>query len=131
MYVKWKNGALTGSPVCLLPLREMSALLPLQAIIDQLKKKAHGRPGKPRVTRPLELILWENVVYLADDVERQTASDVLRTKIGLTPAKILAASTKALLAVTSLAGIVPEPQVEKLRLIPQSPWTNFRAIWMT
>ena len=39
----------------------MSALLPLQAIIDQLEK-AHGRPGKPRVTRPLELILWENVV---------------------------------------------------------------------
>jgi len=33
MYVKWKNCALTGSPVCPLPLREMSALLPLQAII--------------------------------------------------------------------------------------------------
>ena len=55
MYVKWKNCALTGSPVCPLRLREMSALLPLQAIIDQLEK-APGRPGKPRVTRPLELI---------------------------------------------------------------------------
>jgi hypothetical protein len=42
----------------------MSALLPLQPIIDQLEK-AHGRPGKPRVTRPLELILCENVVFVA------------------------------------------------------------------
>ncbi len=48
MYVKWKNCALTGSPVCPPPLREMLALLPLQAIIDQLEK-AQGRPGKPRV----------------------------------------------------------------------------------
>ena len=59
-----------------------------------MKKMRRGRPGRPRASRPLELILWENVVYLADDVERQTAFVASRTKIGLTPVKILAAFTK-------------------------------------
>jgi endonuclease III len=60
------------------------------------------------------MILWENVVYLADDEKRQVAFDALRKQVGLTAKQILAASPDALLAVTQVAGILPDNQVEKL-----------------
>jgi endonuclease-3 len=65
------------------------------------------------------------VVYLAGDKERQIAFDALRKEIGLTAAKILAAKPKALLAVTRLAGILPDKQVEKLRDIAQTVENEF------
>jgi endonuclease III len=74
----------------------------------------HGKLKAPNFAGPLEMILWENVVYLADDTKRQAAFDALRKKVGLTAKKILSASPDALLAVTQVAGIFPENQVEKL-----------------
>ena len=71
------------------------------------------------------MILWENVVYLAGDEERQLAFNALREKIGLSAAKILAASPKALAAVTRVAGILPENQVKKLRRIAQIAQDEF------
>src|SRR5271157_6427667 len=84
-----------------------------------LLEKTHGKPEPPKSAGPLEIILWENVVYLADDEKRQAAFDALRKEVGLTAKKILSASPDALLAVTRLAGILPETQVEKLRHIAQ------------
>jgi endonuclease III len=64
----------------------------------------------------LELILYENVAYLADDARREKALHALRTRVGLSPAKILAAPQATLLQIAS-HGIVPEQTVEKLRTI--------------
>jgi endonuclease III len=96
----------------------MPGILKLSAVIDQLEK-FHGKPDAPKFAGPLEIILWENVVYLADDKKRQEAFGALRDEIGLSAAKILAAPTNALRAVTRVAGILPDNQVEKLRRIAQ------------
>jgi endonuclease-3 len=90
--------------------------LQLRSVVDQLEK-LHGKFKVPNFAGPLEMILWENVVYLADDTKRQTAFDALRKQVGFTAKKILSASPDALLAVTQVAGILPDTQVEKLRQI--------------
>ena len=102
----------------------MPARMQLLAIIEQLQK-IHGRPKSPAFAGPLEMILWENVVYLADDKKRQIAFAALRDEVGLTAAKILAAPDNALLAVTRLAGILPANQVTKLKSIAQTVQDDF------
>jgi endonuclease III len=85
----------------------------LTQVIDQLQ--AHYGVQKPRkLTGPWEMILWENVAYLADDERRQQAFDILKKRVGTAPEKILSASDDALLEVTG-HGILPEQFVEKLR----------------
>ncbi len=102
----------------------MATRLHLQSAVERLEK-LHGKPKPPRFAGPLEMILWENVVYLADDRKRQAAFDTLRDEVGLTSSKILSASTTALLAVTRLAGILPSTQVEKLRRIAETVQDEF------
>jgi len=74
----------------------------------------YGEPQPPQVTNPFEMIVWENIAYLANDTRRAEAFEQLRKTVGLAPADIRKASEKALLSVTS-RGIVPENSVEKLR----------------
>ncbi len=71
-----------------------------------------GTPLPP--ADPFELILWENVAYLADDPQRRRAFDLLRGTVGTRPADILAAKPAALRAVTR-HGILPEEFAAKLR----------------
>src|SRR5271169_2185089 len=78
----------------------------------------YGEPDTPAVTDPFQMIVWENIAYLANDVRRAEAFDELRKTVGLRPADIRKASHKALLSVTS-KGIVPENSVEKLRRIAE------------
>jgi endonuclease-3 len=111
-----------------MPIPKNGPVMPARShfasVIEQLEK-FHGKPKPPNFGGPLEMILWENVVYLADDKKRQVAFDALRDEIGLTPAKILSAPPKALLAVTRLAGILPNKQVEKVRRIAQTVQDEF------
>jgi endonuclease-3 len=69
-----------------------------------------------RATLALDLILWANVAYLADDDRRLRAFRLLEQTVGTTPAAILAASDDALHAVAK-HGIVPDQTVGKLRTI--------------
>ena len=78
----------------------------------------YGRPDRAP-SDPLELILRENVVYLADDAHRAAAFELLRERIGTRPDQILAASDEAMENVTHSAGILPQLQVEKLRRVAQ------------
>jgi hypothetical protein len=59
------------------------------------------------------------VVCLADDKKRRLAFNALQEEVGLTASEILSAPLNALLAVTRMAGILPNNQVEKLRRIAQ------------
>ena len=43
----------------------MTTRLHILRVIEQLEK-THGIPKSPRFADPLEIILWENVVYLAE-----------------------------------------------------------------
>jgi endonuclease III len=72
----------------------------------------------------MEMILWENVAYLADDDRRAKAFGLLREKTGLEPERILVASDDDLLEVARY-GIVPDQTVAKLRRIAQVALTSF------
>lgn len=85
----------------------------LQQIIDLLEKH-YGKPDPPVTTDPFELVLWENVVYLADDARREKAFRLLESRVGLDPQKILDAPREVLFEVSDSAGILPDTQVEKL-----------------
>src|SRR6516164_782069 len=87
--------------------------LSLSRVVDALAHY-YGKPDPPAVTDPFEMILWENIVYLANDERRAGAFDELRNKVGLRPSDIRKATDKALLSVTG-RGIVPENGVQKLR----------------
>lgn len=86
---------------------------PLGEILKRLE--AAGGPPRPfPVTDPLEMILWENVAYLADDAARLEAFRTLRKRVGTRPQEILAAP-KALLVEIAGAEIMAEGQAAKLR----------------
>jgi endonuclease-3 len=85
--------------------------------LPQVIHRLHAHYGKPKPFKsadPWEMILWENVAYLADDRRRQEAFQVLKSRIGTNPERILAASDDALLEVTR-HGIMPERFAGKLR----------------
>jgi endonuclease-3 len=88
------------------------ALLPIRQVIERLQTH-YGNPILPRLAGPWEMILWENVAYLANDERRRQAFQALK-QIGTNPEQILAASDEALLKVTR-HGIMPEQFAEKLR----------------
>jgi endonuclease III len=88
-------------------------LLSLPQVIQQLQA-FYEEHDPPAVTDPWEMIVWENVAYLVDDERRHEAMTVLRERVGISPAQILAAPADRLLEATG-HGIVPDQSVEKLR----------------
>jgi hypothetical protein len=54
----------------------------LFAVIVRKLEKLYGRPKPPKITDPLEIILLENVAYLADDEKRAAAFAELKKTIG-------------------------------------------------
>jgi endonuclease-3 len=87
--------------------------LKLEAVLQGLKEH-HGPPEPLPTSDPFELILWENVAYLASPARRRDAFAMLRREVGLTPADILAASPAALQRVTA-HGILKARFADKLR----------------
>ena len=72
-------------------------LIPLKQLIEGLAA-FYGKPEPPETTDPWEMIVWENIAYLADDARRREAMTMLRDQIGISPEQILAASSDRLLA---------------------------------
>ena len=88
-------------------------ILTLAGAIAALRRH-HGAPEGPPTSDPFELVLLENVAYLATPERRRAAFDALRSGIGTRPAAILAAKKGALEAVTA-RGILKATFAEKLR----------------
>ena len=82
-------------------------------------KKFYGSPKPPKITDALELILLENVAYLADDEKRAAAFAALKKRIGTRPQQILKASQEQLEEITRMGGIVPELRAQRLRQIAE------------
>ena len=80
----------------------------------KLLKKHYGRPLPPATADPFELVLWENVAYLASPTRRRDAFAHLQETVGTTPAAILAADKRALEQVTA-RGILKGTFAAKLR----------------
>ncbi len=66
---------------------------------------------------PLQLILSENIGYLASDERRNKALHALRDQVGLDPEAILNAPLATLVAICRLGGIHPELRAERLKEI--------------
>ncbi len=95
-------------------MRMAIALTKLGRILDRLEIH-YGRPAPLRITDPLEIILFDNVVYLAEDRKRAAAFAALKKRVGLQPDKILAAPQETLVEIASMGGIVPRISARKLR----------------
>jgi endonuclease III len=80
----------------------------------KLLRKHYGPPAPPPCTDPFELILWENVAYLASPARRREAFELLKNTVGTSPTAILAAGDGALERVTA-RGILKANFAEKLR----------------
>jgi endonuclease III len=99
------------------------ARIPLTRVVETLQAR-YGKQKPPKLHGPWEMILWENVAYLADDDRRQQAFQTLKKSIGTEPAGILSASDEALLEVTR-HGIMPEQFAKKLRKCAQMALEEF------
>lgn len=97
--------------------------IPLKRAINRLEL-TYGRPRLPRIANPWHLLLWENVVYLGDDEQRQQAFLELKETVGLEPEEILDAPRSALLAIAGY-GIMPEQRVDTLRRCAQIALEKF------
>src|SRR4029453_7726859 len=91
----------------------MAKVLSLRKAIRMLKKH-YGAPALLPTTDPFELILWENVVYLASPSRRREAFEELKRLVGTSPDAILSASTDALESVTS-RGVLKNTFAVRLR----------------
>ena len=103
----------------------MARPLKLAAVLQALKKH-YGAPESLPTKDPFELILWENVAYLAPPARRRAAFELLRRQVGLRPGDILAASQAALERVTA-HGILKARFADKLRACAQIAIEDFGA----
>ena len=92
-------------------------------LVDKLQQH-YGPPAPPPSTDPLELIIWENIAYLASDKRRAEAFATLKRSIGTQPEQILAARHSALAAIGK-AGILPDVSAEKLLAIAKIAYEEF------
>src|SRR5437660_5742331 len=98
------------------------ASITFSKLVDKLQQ--HYGPPTPPSTDPLELIIWENIAYLASDRRRAEAFATLKRSIGTRPEQILAAKHSALAAIGK-AGIVPDVSAEKLLAIAKIAYEEF------
>ena len=99
------------------------ASIALSKLVDRLQQH-YGSPAPPPSSDPLELIIWENIAYMANDKRRAEAFAVLKRTIGTRPDQILAAQHSALAAIGK-AGILPDLSAEKLLTIAQIAYEEF------
>jgi endonuclease-3 len=95
--------------------------MPPPAFIRVIKslEKFYGQPRPPKITDPLEIILWENVAYLVDDEKRAVAFAALKKKVGTRSQQIMKASAEELVGITKLGGMAPELRAQRLRNIAE------------
>jgi len=80
----------------------------------RLLRERYGPPEGPGTADPFELILWENVAYLAPPARRREAFAALKSTVGTSPSAILTAGQAALERVTA-RGILKHTFAAKLR----------------
>ena len=99
------------------------ASLSLREAVKVLRKH-YGPPAPLPTADPFELVLWENVAYLASPARRREAFEQLRSTVGTSPTAILAAEPKALEQVTA-RGILKSTFAVKLRECAQIAFDTY------
>ena len=80
-------------------------MLSLRSVVSALRRQ-YGKPPRPVSRNPFQLVLWEQVAYLAPDAQRSRAFSALRTTVGLRPTDIVAATPAKLEAIARLGGSI-------------------------
>ncbi len=94
----------------------MVASLPTLDLVSELLAEHCPKPRPPVSRDPFELVLWEQVAYLAKDEVRQRAFNELRERVGLTPQRIATAPLKTLRTITRMGGsIAAEQRAERMK----------------
>jgi endonuclease-3 len=88
---------------------------PLREVITRLEAH-YGRPKRPYVTDPFEMILWEAAAYLVPDERRRQVYDRLVREIGTDPARLAGWPRARLAALIAEGGMQPERRAEKVRM---------------
>lgn len=71
-------------------------------------------PAEDTPTDPFEIVVWENIAYLADDDKRREAFEELRKRVGLKPKDIRKAPLGLLEAIARKGGIHADLRAERL-----------------
>jgi endonuclease III len=100
---QWANQSVPVSPK--LMANQASEGGRLERLVGRLKR-FHGTPPEPPTRDPFELIVWEQVGYLADDEQRLEAYRLLEQRVGLRPSDILHAPLTVLRSVTRRGGAI-------------------------
>jgi endonuclease-3 len=100
-------------------------MLTLPDLLDHLAA-LYGEPTLPAERLLFELVVLENVVYLADDEARARAFDLLSASVGVHPDALLAAPDVALERATG-HGILAGHQADKLREIARLTRDEFNG----
>jgi len=107
------------------PSEHRKPTITFSKLVDILQQH-YGSPAPPPSTDPLELIIWENIAYLASDKRRAEAFATLKQTIGTRPEQILAAKHSALAAIGE-AGILADVSAEKLLAIAKIAFEEFHS----
>jgi endonuclease III len=99
------------------------ATLTFSKLVDKLQQH-YGSPAPLPSTDPLELVILENIAYLASDRCRTEAFAMLKQTIGTRPEHILAAKQAALAAIGNV-GILPDVSAEKLLSVAKIAYEEF------
>ena len=78
------------------------ATITFSKLVDKLQQH-YGLPAPLPSTDPLELIIWENIAYLASDERRAEAFATLKQTIGTAPNRFSLPSTPLWLLLARLA----------------------------
>jgi hypothetical protein len=70
--------------------------------------RSYGAVKAGSARGPFELILYENIAYLASDDRREKAFRELKSKVGTRPEDLLLAPLDELAEITAIGGIFPE-----------------------
>jgi endonuclease-3 len=88
---------------------------PLTEALRLLRGK-YGKPPRPYVTDPFEIVLWESCAYLVDDEHRKRVYDRLIAKTGGDPERIAGMKREVLAAlITADGGMQPAMRADKLQ----------------
>lgn len=91
----------------------MKARVSLLEVIDELVA-AFGEPSPPPVTDPFEQTVFEACAYLVDDERRLVVFRALKSKIGVTPAKLFAAGAGRIAEMIADGGMKPMMRADKV-----------------
>jgi len=98
----------------------------LTRLIERLRAH-YGPPAPPTMTDPFEMILYENVAYLADDARRDAAFQALRELVGTKPEAIIRAPKATLVEIARLGGMHAETRAGRLRQIADIALRDFKG----